>query len=313
MEKKRKKYKLGRGTDTLRLDPAMRVLKALHSVTIPEELTPEELDKQRRSQEILGNLAAPMAGMKWETFEINGMPSAWMRLERPHKRRRAILYCHGGGYTSGNLGYSKVLASKLTKATGLDVLTFEYRLAPEFPYPAALEDALMAWIYLMQLGYGARDVILAGDSAGGNMALVLCLKLKAEGRMLPGALLLMSPWTDVTASGASYTERAEIDPMLTMDYIEAVRRAYAGDNDPSDPMLSPINGDFTGFPPALVQVGSHEILYSDAQTLCERMKAAGVNCRFEVWEDMWHVFQMFPSKKASAAMESMAHFLLEQL
>lgn len=313
MENKLRKYKLGKSSDTLRLDPAMRVLKALHSATVPEELTQEELDKQRRSQEILGNLAAPMAGMKWETFEINDMPSAWMRLERPHRRRRAILYCHGGGYTSGNLGYSKVLASKLTKATGLDVLTFEYRLAPEFPYPAALEDALMAWTYLMQLGYGARDIIVAGDSAGGNMALVLCLKLKAEGRMLPGALLLMSPWTDVTASGASYTERAEVDPMLTMDYIEAVRRAYAGDNDPADPMLSPINGDLTGFPPSLVQVGSHEILYSDAQTLSERMRAAGVSCRLEVWEDMWHVFQMFPSKKAAAAMESMAHFLLEQL
>lgn len=313
MEKKRRKYKLGKGTDTLRLDPAMRVLKALHSATMPSELTSEELEKQRRSQQVLGNLAAPMADMKWETFDINKMPSAWMRLERPHKHRRAILYCHGGGYTSGNLGYSKVLASKLTKATGLDVLTFEYRLAPEFPYPAALEDALMAWTHLMQLGYGARDIIVAGDSAGGNMALVLCLKLKAEGRMLPGALLLMSPWTDMTASGASYTERAEIDPMLTLDYVEVVSRVYAGDNDPADPMLSPLNGDFTGFPPALVQVGSHEILYSDAQALCARMKAAGVTCRLEVWEDMWHVFQMFPSKKASAAMENMAHFLLEQL
>lgn len=313
MEKKRRKYKLGKGTDTLRLDPAMRVLKALHSATIPVELSPEELDKQRRSQEILGNLAAPMAGMEWQTFEINKMPSAWMKLERPHKRRRAILYCHGGGYTSGSLGYSKVLASKLTKATGLDVLTFEYRLAPEFPYPAAIEDAFMAWNYLMQLGYGARDIIVAGDSAGGNMALVLCLRLKSEGRMLPGALLLMSPWTDMTASGESYAERAGADPMLTIEYIEAVRDAYAGDNDPADPMLSPVNGDLKGFPPALVQVGSHEILYSDALTLSERMQAAGVTCRLEVCEDMWHVFQMFPSKKAATAMESMSHFLLEQL
>ena len=178
---------------TARLAPAMRMLKALHSATAPEEMTAEELEKQRKSQEFLGNLVAPMTGMAWEPFDLQGMPAAWMRLDRPHRRRHAILYCHGGGYTSGTLGYSKVLASKLTKVTGYDVLSFEYRLAPEHPYPAAVEDAVSAWDHLMQLGYGARDVVVAGDSAGGNLALELSLRLKAEGRMLPAALLLMSP------------------------------------------------------------------------------------------------------------------------
>ena len=299
--------------DQPRLDPAMRVLKALHSANLPEEITAEDLKKQRRSQEILGNLAAPMTGMVWEPFDIGVIPAAWMRLERPHKKKRAILYCHGGGYTSGNLGYSKVLASKLTQRTGFDVLAFEYRLAPEFPYPGALDDAEAVWNHLMLLGYGACDIVLAGDSAGGNLALALCLRLKASGRMLPGAMLLMSPWTDLTISGASIQEMRDLDPMLTQEYLQAMRDAYAGAADPTDSLLSPLFGDFRDFPPTLIQVGSLEILLDDARRLCERMKEAGVSCRLEVWEDMFHVFQMFPLKKSSYAMDCMAHFLLEEL
>ena len=282
--------------EPLKLEMPMRILKALHSATAPGDMTSAELEKQRRSQELLGQLAAPMAGLSWEEFSLSGMKAAWMRLERPHRHARCVLYCHGGGYTSGNLGYSRVLASKLVRSTGLDTLSFEYRLAPEHPYPAALEDAFRAWDHLMYLGYGAKDVVLAGDSAGGNMALVLCLALRRAGRMLPGALLLMSPWTDMTASGASYSERAEADPILTNEYIQAVREAYAPGADYSRPEFSPLFGDFSAFPPALIQVGTHEILYSDSERLAERMKAAGCYCRLEVWENMWHVFQMAPAK-----------------
>ena len=294
-----------------RMDPLMRALKALHSAGSPDAMTPEELEHQRRNQELLGRLTAPMAGMDYEEFSIGTMPAAWTRLKAPHGNRRVILYCHGGGYTSGNLGYSRVLSSKLAHVTGYDVLSFEYRLAPEHPSPAAVEDALRAWDYLMYLGYGAENVTAAGDSAGGNLALVLCTRLKAAGRRLPRALLLMSPWTDMTMSGASYRERAESDPMLTAEYIEAVRSAYAGGQDYRSPELSPLLGDLRGFPPALIQVGDHEILYSDSAALQEALHRAQVPCRLEVSEGMWHVFQMFPVKKAAAAMESAARFLLE--
>ena len=294
-----------------RMDPLMRALKALHSAGSPDAMTPEELEHQRRNQELLGRLTAPMAGMDYEEFSIGTMPAAWTRLKAPHGNRRVILYCHGGGYTSGNLGYSRVLSSKLAHVTGYDVLSFEYRLAPEHPYPAAVEDALRAWDYLMYLGYGAENVTAAGDSAGGNLALVLCTRLKAAERRLPRALLLMSPWTDMTMSGASYRERAESDPMLTAEYIEAVRSAYAGGQDYRSPELSPLLGDLRGFPPALIQVGDHEILYSDSAALQEALHRAQVPCRLEVSEGMWHVFQMFPVKKAAAAMESAARFLLE--
>ncbi len=294
------------------LDPMMRALKALHSAAQPDAMTAEELRRQRRSQELLGRLAAPTAGMSWEEFRLDGMRAAWMRLKTPHSGRHAILYCHGGGYTSGNLGYSRVLAAKLTHATGYDTLAFEYRLAPEHPYPAAPEDAMRAWAYLMERGYDAGRIVLAGDSAGGNLALVLCHRLKQAGRPLPGALLLMSPWTDMTMSGPSYRDRADIDPMLTPGYIAAARAAYAGTADPASPDLSPLFGSFAGFPPTLIQTGDHELLYSDSARLAEALRACGVPCRLEVAEGMWHVYQMFPLRKASAAITSAARFLLEQ-
>lgn len=308
-----KKHKLVSGPEELKLAPFMRLLKAVHSMGEPESFTSEDLEKQRRSQDALGNMAASMSGLVWEPFTLAGMDAAWMRLSREHRRRRVILYCHGGGYTSGGLGFSKVLASKLTRATGMDTLAFDYRLAPEHPYPAAVEDALTAWGHLESLGIAPGDIVLAGDSAGGNLALVLCLKLREAGRGLPGALLLMSPWTDMTASGESLRGRAGIDPVLTPEYMYAVREAYAGGLDPSDCLLSPLFADFAGFPPALIQVGTHEILYSDAERLAERMLAAGADCRLEVWENMWHDFQMYPSKTASNAIQNMAHFLLEVL
>lgn len=311
METQRKK-RLRKKEETPRLNPLMLALKALHSAGTPETMDPEELEKQRRNQEILGRLTAPMAGMDWEEFELCGMEAAWTRLQAPHGGQHAVLYCHGGGYTSGNLGYSRVLSSKIASVTGYDVLSFEYRLAPEFPYPAALEDARRAWDYLLQAGYAPDRIILAGDSAGGNLALCLCQWLKAEGQALPGALVLMSPWTDMTMSGESYSQRAEIDPMLTPEYIRTVRVAYAGQRDFSDPFLSPLFGEFHGFPPTLIQVGDHEILYSDSASLAETMEKQGVRCRLEVSEGMWHVFQMFPTRKAAAAMQSIPRFLLEQ-
>lgn len=288
----------------------MKALKTIHSAGSAESMKPEDLARQRAGQDILGRLAAPMVGMCWEPFQLDGMKAAWVRPEWGHDRSQIILYCHGGGYTSGNLGYSRPLASKLSHVSGRETLCFEYRLAPEHPYPAAVEDAVRVWDYLMYQGYGARDITVAGDSAGGNLALVLLLRLKAEGRQLPSRLVLMSPWTDMTASGESYTQRRELDPTITMEYIRAVRTAYAGGADWSDPMLSPLFGDLEGFPPTLIQVGGNELLYSDSERLMERLQAAGVLCRMEEWKEMWHVFQMLPIKKAAEAMEHIGRFLL---
>ena len=287
----------------------MAALKTVHSAASPDSTEPEDLAVQRKGQEVLGRLMSPPIGFSWETFSLDEMPMAWVRPERGHDRSKVILYCHGGGYTSGNLGYARVLAAKMASATGCEVLAFQYRLAPEYPYPAALEDAQKAWDYLMHQGWGAKDVILVGDSAGGNLALELTLALKEEERFLPGRLVLFSPWTDMTASGDSYTQREELDPMLTNRYIRAVRSAYAPGADYRQPCFSPLFGDLAGFPPTLIQVGEREILYSDSKRLQEALIAAGVPCVLQSWPDMWHVFQMFPLKSAGEAMISMAEFL----
>lgn len=295
-----------------RLAPLMRVLKEFHSMTAPKQITEEELERQRRNQEILARLVTPGMGLEWTEFSLSGMPAAWTRLKAPHGNRHAVLYCHGGGYTSGSLGYSRVLASKMTRATGYDTLSFEYRLAPEYPYPAAVEDTLRVWEYLMMQGYGAENIVLAGDSAGGNLALVLCHRLREAGRSLPGALVLMSPWTDMTMSGSSYQERSAVDPMLTPEYICGVREVYAPGQNLQDPFVSPLFGDFQNFPPTLIQVGDHEILYSDAERLAKKLQSQGVPCGFEVGKNLWHVYQMFPVRDAAKAMERMTYFLLDQ-
>ena len=217
-----------RGQNADELGPMMRAIKAVHSVTGSTSTLPEDLERQRAAQELFGRLVTPAFGIRSDGLTVGGIPAEWVSLEHGHDRRHAVLYCHGGGYTCGQLGYARILASKLAFCTGFDVLSFEYRLAPEHRYPAALEDALALWDYLMYMGYGARDVVVAGDSAGGNLALELCLKLKAQGRAQPRGLLLFSPWTDMTASGKSYRACRDLDPMLTREYVEAVREAYTG-------------------------------------------------------------------------------------
>lgn len=233
-------------------------------------------------------------------------------MNQGHDRRHVVLYCHGGGYTCGQLGYARVLASKLALSTGCDVLSFEYRLAPEAPYPSAIDDALRVWDYLMYMGIGARDVIVAGDSAGGNLALELALAVKAQGRSQPRALVLMSPWTDMTMQGASYQKCAALDPMLTHDYIDSCRTAYRGANSTlewEDPSLSPLFADLRGLPPTLIQVGTNEILKSDSINLAKAMTEQEVYAVLEVYPECWHVFQQMPIPHAAQAMESVGRFV----
>ena len=168
----------------------------------------------------------------------------------------------------------------------MDVLSFDYRLAPENPYPAATEDAMRVWNFLMLLGYGARDIILAGDSAGGNLALSLTLKLKEQGRLLPRGLILMSPWTDLTASGKSHEAKAEIDPVLNAGYLEEMINNYAPEQNLEDPFISPLFGDYDGFPPTYIQVGGNEILLDDSVMLYKKLLKANVSVKLDKFDGM---------------------------
>lgn len=299
-----------RGQDADQLAAMMRAIKAVHSVTDNTSTSPADLERQRAGQELFGRLVAPSQGIRSDSLTVGEIPAEWVSLEHGHDRRHAVLYCHGGGYTCGQLGYARILASKLALCTGFDVLSFEYRLAPEHPYPAAVQDALAMWDYMMYMGYGARDVIVAGDSAGGNLALELCLKLKAQGRAQPRGLVLFSPWTDMTASGKSYRICRDLDPMLTLAYVKAVRAAYAGEEAHwEDPGLSPLFADLRGLPPTLIQVGTNEILRSDSERLAEAIQKAGGYALLEVYEECWHVFQQMPIHRAEEAMVSAGRFV----
>ena len=284
----------------------MNLIKRVHSV-----VENKDVETQRQYQ----NSVAPLfGGSKEVTVEectIEDIHSEWAVVNRPHMKKYIILYCHGGGYMTGSCMYARTITSKLADSTSMDVLSFDYRLAPEHPFPAALEDALKIWDHLMLLGYGARDIIVAGDSAGGNLALTLVHKLKQQERLLPRGLILLSPWTDLTASGKTHQTKAEIDPILNARYLEEVTEAYAGGRDLTDPLVSPLFGDFTGFPPTYIQVGGNEILLSDSTRLHKKMLKADVSAHLEVFRGMWHVFQMSRFKRAYDAIDRCAEFIYD--
>lgn len=270
-----------------------------------------DIEKHRHSQDQIGAMLGNSREIRYRETDIDGMYGEWVSVNRAHRKQSVILHCHGGGYSTGSSLYARTLTSKLASSTSMNVLCFDYRLAPEHPYPAALEDAMKAWNYLMLLGYGARDVILTGDSAGGNLALSLTLKLKEEKRLLPGGLILMSPWTDLTSSGNSFQTKADVDPVLDKAYIDRMVEAYAPGLGLEDPFVSPLFGNFEGFPPVYIQVGENEILLSDSKRLYQAMSEAGVSVKMDIYPGMWHVFQMSPVKAAREAMNKNAEFVYD--
>lgn len=284
----------------------MKLIKKVHST-----IENDDIEKHRQSQDNIGALIGKQRETLITEMDIKGMSAEWITVNRAHMKKHVILYCHGGGYFTGSKLYARTITTKLATSTSMDVFCFDYRLAPENPYPAAAEDAMQAWNYLMLLGYGARDVIVAGDSAGGNLALSLLLRLKEEERLLPRGLILMSPWTDLTASGESHTTREEIDPVLDAEYLQKAIDNYAKGQDLTDPYISPLFGDFEGFPPTCIQVGDNEILLSDAVNLHKKMMQDKVSAKLEIFPGMWHVFQMSPFKTAYDAMDRNAEFIYE--
>ena len=272
-----------------------------------------DIEKHRQSQDQLGALFGQNKSVVIKEVDIGGMYGEWLCVNRAHMKKYVILYCHGGGYSTGSSLYGRTLTTRLASCTSMDVLSFDYRLAPEHPYPAAIEDAMKTWNHLMMYGYGARDVILAGDSAGGNLALALTHRLKEEGRLLPRGIVLLSPWTDLTSSGKSHQAKEGIDPVLNAAYLQEAIGNYLGEDYPPEllrePAGSPLFGNFEGFPPTYIQVGDQEILQSDSELLYKKMRQAGVNVTLDVFKGMWHVFQMSPFKTATEAMDKNAEFI----
>jgi acetyl esterase/lipase len=206
---------------------------------------------------------------------------------------KLILYLHGGAYVAGNCDTHRSLASHIATAAGVRVLLPEYRLAPEHPFPAALDDALGIYRELLASGVATDDIVIAGDSAGGGLTMATLLALRDAGDPLPAAACLLSPWLDLAGTGESMRTRAAYDPWFRPEFLPPVRRYYCDESRVLDPLVSPVYARLDQLPPLYIQVGEDEILLSDSTRVAAAVAEAGGVAELEVWPDMWHVFQMF--------------------
>jgi acetyl esterase/lipase len=236
----------------------------------------------------------PPPGTEVARVDLGGVPA--LRVATPASLpHRHLLFLHGGGYVTGSPALYRHLLWRFADAAAARVVAIAYRLAPEHPFPAALDDAAAAWRGLLAAGADPRRSAALGDSAGGGLALALALRLRDDGAPLPAALALMSPWTDLALTGPSLTANAAADPMMHPADVRDLARHYLAGADPCHPYASPLYGDPAGLPPTLIQVGGDEILRDDAVRLADRMRWAGGAVELEVWPRMPHVFQAFAS------------------
>ncbi len=258
-------------------------------------ITGSSLETSRKGQEILGGLMfATSKDVNVSRYDLPGFEGAWVYPE-DEIRNGVILYLHGGGYTSGDLEYCKGFGSVLAFRCGVRVYCVAYRLAPEHPYPAALEDALAAYRYLLSSGYDASSVVLCGESAGGGLIYALEMKLRELGLPRCGGAIAISPWTDLTSSGASYEYNRDKDPSMTSERLRFFRECYT--DDPTDPYVSPLFGDLRGMPPSVIFVGGDEIMLDDAVKLHEKLIASGCESELTVANGMWHAYVLYGFKE----------------
>ncbi len=262
---------------------------------------------QIREMMAAGILPLP-EGATRKDFERNGITHC--HIGAPDVRNdRGVLYLHGGGYVLGSLDTHAELMARVAASCRAPVLGVDYRLAPEHPYPAAIDDALASYEHLIEAGIKPEAIVLAGDSAGGGLALALLLKLKELGKPMPAGAVLFSPWSDLTGSGDSVQSRGEVDPMISPGMLDPMAELYLSGTSASDVLASPLFGDLAGLPPLLIQVGDHEILLDDSTRLATAAKAAGVATEIEIYAGGFHVFQNQPHLPESAeALGSMGKF-----
>lgn len=270
------------------------------------------LESSRKGQRMLGELMEfkhrKMVIIKDHPFEK--FAAAWV-IPKDERRQGVILYLHGGGYACGDLEYAKGYGSTLAVRCGIRVFSPAYRLAPESPFPAALEDALESYRYLLKKGYDPRQIALCGESAGGGLIYALCLKLKEENLPLPGGLIAMSPWTDLTSSGESYETNRDVDPNMTVEQLQFYTRCYT--TDPKNPLASPIFGNLEGLPPSLIFVGGDEIMLSDAADMHKNLLAAGCKSRLVVAPERWHAYVLYELAENEEDYDTINHFLSQYI
>ena len=252
------------------------------------------------------------ADVKQEPIRAAGVPAFWFTPAKA-RAKSAILYLHGGGYVMGSVATHRSLIGRIARASGVRCLALDYRLAPEHPFPAGIEDACAAYRWLIAQGIPASGIVIAGDSAGGGLTLACLVALRDAGDRLPAAAICLSPLADLEQTGDS-SKGAIDDPMVSRDGTEVMVEAYLQGRDRHDPRASPIYADFTGFPPLLIQVGTREILLDDSTRVAARARAAGVEVVLELGEGLTHVWQLHPQlPESNAAVEQIARFVASKL
>ncbi len=232
--------------------------------------------------------------IKSEPVTIGEMKAEWL-VAPGADHSRAILYLHGGGYVIGSIETHRALAARLSQASGARVLLIDYRLAPEHPHPAAVEDSVAAYRWLLGLGISPKKIALAGDSAGGGLTAAALVAIRDAGLKMPAAGVCISPWVDMEGIGESMTAKAGEDPLVQKEGLVQMATAYLSGQDPKTPLAAPIYADLHGLPPLLIQVGTAETLLSDATRLADRARAAGVDVTLRPWDNMVHVWHLFAS------------------
>jgi len=276
---------------------------------VEEQITPalkglSDVGALRQLWEVLAARSGPVPDeVKWEPVTAGQVACEWVH-GPTNRGGQAVMYLHGGGYVFGSVATYRELIGRLSLAAGIWVLAPDYRLAPEHPFPAAVDDALAAYRWLLGAGIEPGHIAISGDSAGGGLALATLLALRDAGEQLPAAAVLLSPWTDLTCSGDSYVSRAESDPFSTRAQVVFLAAQYLAGADPTSVLASPIYADLKGLPPLLVHVGSDEVLLDDSTRLAERARAAGVEVDLKVWDGMWHDFQRFAGRGVIEGQES---------
>jgi epsilon-lactone hydrolase len=255
-------------------------------------------ERRARIEEV-GSVWPVADDIKLEAVDLGGVPGEWS-LAPGSDASRVLMYFHGGGYCSGSIKSHRRLVTEAGRAARLRTLAVGYRLAPEHPFPAAHEDAMTAWRFLRARGIAAAHVAVGGDSAGGNLAVALIERLRRHGDAIPACAWLVSPWTDLTMSGATLATKDAVDPLIHQAYLEELAAAYAPvPIDRRDPLISPLFADLRSFPPVLIQVGSAETLLADATRFAAAAGAADVAATLEIWPHMIHAWPMWNAKLAA--------------
>jgi epsilon-lactone hydrolase len=256
---------------------------------------PTSFPERRQRLDAIGS-TSPLAGdIGLEPIDANGVAAEWS-LAPGSDPSKVLLFFHGGGYCSGSIVSHRGMVTEAGRAAQARTLAVGYRLAPEHPFPAAIEDARSAYRFLLDQGVAPSKIAIGGDSAGGGLTLALMTSVRDGREPLPACAWLVSPWVDLRMSGASLAEKAAIDPLISKPYLEELASAYLAGADPANPLVSPLNADLAGLPPLLVQVGSAETLLDDAVRIARRAGAADVRVNLEIWPHMIHAWHLWAAQ-----------------